>query len=151
MNPIGEVNVLRGIPGSGKSYLAEQRWPSATTCSADHYFVGPDGRYAFDPRGLQAAHNQCLRNFNAAVQRGDPVIVVDNTNVHDWEIAPYAALALAYGYKLTVVTVVCSVEIAHERNRHGVPIATVRKMAHELTWKTLPRHWNQTAIGIEGT
>ena len=48
--------LLRGLPGSGKSYLGHYIWTSVF--EADKYFE-QDGEYKFDPSKLKEAHQWC--------------------------------------------------------------------------------------------
>lgn len=68
--------------------------------------------YRFDPAKLPEAHAQCLKKFirtaqgNTGGALGD-VIIVDNTNSTVAEIAPYYAIAEAYGYDTRILRVRC--------------------------------------------
>lgn len=136
-----KVVIYSGVPGSGKSTLAAKEHPGAPVCSADHFFER-DSVYAFNPARLPEAHAACLRKFVELVQAGGwPVIVVDNTNTTAAEVAPYAALALAYDYALEIVTVHCDPDVAAARNTHGVPVHAVRAMATRLAERALPPWW----------
>jgi hypothetical protein len=98
-------------------------------CSADNFFYTKEGDYLFDPAKLSKAHGKCLTDFVYLVSKkphGDQVpVVVDNTNTTVTEIAPYAALALAYGCDLEIVLIQCEPGMAHSRNTHGVPLKSV--------------------------
>lgn len=139
------VVILRGIPGSGKSRLARKLAPRKTgvICSADDFFMR-SGRYVFDGSKLGEAHNYCLRKFLHALGCQLSVIVVDNTGTSVAEVAPYAALALAHGATLEIITVKCSVRVAAKRNVHGVPRKAVAAMARRLKeeGKRLPPWWS---------
>lgn len=136
-----KVIILSGIPGAGKSTYAERRYPDAYVVSADSYFM-VDGEYRFDPAGLPAAHGACLRDFTRALQAHEhATLVVDNTNISVAEIAPYAALALAYGADLRIVTVNADPENAWARNVHGVPAQSIRRMFDALNKRELPPWW----------
>lgn len=136
-----KVIVMSGIPGSGKSTLARERFPGAVVFSADAYFM-VDGEYRFDPARIGEAHNGCLRSFTETLQAADvEVLVVDNTNLSVAEIAPYAALAQAYGAELLVLTVRCDVARAWTRNVHGVSAERVTAMAAVLASRELPPWW----------
>jgi hypothetical protein len=54
-------------------------------------------------------------------------LVVDNTNCSVAEVAPYAALAGAYGHELHIITLIGDPLAAWQRNRHGVPFANIVK------------------------
>lgn len=134
------VIIMLGVPGSGKSTHAKAL--QLPIVSADDAFVGDDGVYRFNPADLPKAHASCLRRFVELVQHGMDV-VVDNTNTSVAEIAPYAALAQAYGHELRLLRVECDPEVAATRNVHGVPAETVRAMHARLaaTVKLLPPWW----------
>lgn len=140
---------MRGTSGSGKSTYIRTHFPLATVVSADHFFMR-DGEYRFDASKLGEAHGQCLREFvNYLLQRLEPnPLVVDNTNTTTTELAPYAALALAYKYDLEVVTLECDPEVAAARNTHGVPLASVRRMAENITRSQshIPKYWNPSVV-----
>ncbi len=132
--------IMRGIPGSGKSTYAENEQIGyamghtsdfqCRTFSADHFFL-LDGQYRFDPSKLGEAHNQCLRRFTAHVSGPLPtnsVLFVDNTNITVAEIAPYAQLALAFGFELEILTLEIDPEIAFGRQVHGAPLHTLFRM-----------------------
>ena len=143
-----KVIILRGVSGSGKSTYAKTHYPDAVVFSADNYFM-VDGLYTFIPANLGKAHAQCLRHFVHVVSRrrnADETVVVDNTNTTVAEVAPYAALALAYGCELEVVTLNAYAQQAFERNLHGVPFLTVVRQAARLLEEKLPAWWPQRTV-----
>ena len=122
------VIIMRGISGSGKSTYTRFHLPGAHVCSADQFFIDPQGVYQFDARKLGEAHRWCYRNFlTALVNEWDP-IVVDNTNTQLFEFYGYVQLAWAYDYKVEVIRMDTPVEVAAARNLHGVPPAGVKAM-----------------------
>jgi len=132
---------MQGVPGSGKTTIAEERWPDFRRCSADDYFV-VDGEYRFDPAGLPQAHQASFEKFLAAIaDRAD--VVVDNTNTSVWELAPYFRYAEVQGYDVRIVRVLCDPEVAAARNSHGVPAHAVKRMAEgiEASASQLPPWW----------
>jgi hypothetical protein len=70
---------LAGTVGEGKSFI----------CSADNFFVNEGGFYEFDPKLLPQAHKECYLDFINVVNFRTPLVIVDNTNLSGWEIAPY--------------------------------------------------------------
>lgn len=121
------VTILRGVSGSGKSTYTAKNFSTATVCSADLFFL-KDGVYQFDATKLGNAHSWCFRQFEAALQRGDDSVVVDNTNTKLWEFKNYVQAAAKYGYEVKVVRLTVDVAVAAARNLHGVPVETVQRM-----------------------
>ena len=128
-----ELFILRGVPGSGKSHvanaLADSRYANAVICSADHYFTGADGIYRFDPTRLPEAHYDCFNNVRAAMSRRDDRIVIDNCNVEPAHFELYEELAAQFGYRVYHLVI----ERRHNGvNSHGVPADRVETLAARL-------------------
>ena len=126
-----KVIILLGISGSGKSTFIRDSYPGAAVVSADHFFM-VNGEYVFDGSKLPEAHGACLKQFieraSSPERRVYPdydydnqVLIVDNTNTTVHEIAPYAAVALAYGHELELVVIHCDPKVAAARCIHDVP------------------------------
>jgi predicted kinase len=108
--------LLRGLPGSGKSTVAEM-FPKAVHYEADMYFM-VNGEYKFDVTKLKNAHAWCQDMVYMDMLKDVPTIVVSNTFTQEWEMEAYYKLAKDYGY--TVFSLI--VENRHGgRNIHGVP------------------------------
>ena len=145
------VVVLRGVSGAGKSTLASLFTavldvPTAII-SADKAFTSPTGEYAFVPSRLGDVHAACLREYVTLLQQtpaaraGGALIVVDNTNTTTAEAAPYMALAPAYGWRATLVTVAADPLDAFLRNTHGVGAAGHRAQQERLAAAQIPEYW----------
>lgn len=82
--------ILRGYPGSGKSYLAEQLSKEENTkiVSADYFWIDSSGNYNFNEKKLSEAHSFCFDQFKLCVNSGINVIV-DNTNLKYKDIHKY--------------------------------------------------------------
>lgn len=158
--------LLSGIPGSGKSRYVAERFggvprfygsvrgfiaraagsPTVEVVSADALFVGEDGVYRHDPSRLGEAHNKCVAS--AALWASEhcvcttDVLVLDNTNTTALELAPYVALAAAFGIPCSLVTVECDPEVAFARNAHGMPREVVFAMHAALQARVLPPYWD---------
>ena len=148
------VLILSGISGSGKTTFVKQFDLFRKIVSADHYFIGDDGDYKFDLSMLGTAHAVCLRNFVVEVQHGYRDVVVDNTNTSVAEIAPYAALALAYGYELKIVIFNVQyqdIEKIAARNTHEVPVKTIFSQWHRILKlkNELPPYWPIENVNVE--
>ena len=116
--------ILRGGPGSGKSWYAAQRCFTIgvipTVCSADEFFINDVGEYDFDPKWLGRAHGACLKKCVEAMASRLKVII-DNTNSKPEEMIPYLALCQAFSYSCKVITIHCDREIAWARQLHDLP------------------------------
>lgn len=162
-----KVKILCGISGSGKSTYIGKHFPNAVVCSADHYFIR-QGTYAFDSRKLGEAHGECLRKYVGELQtialeldsKGlrlnfceEKIVVVDNTNTSIAEVAPYVALANAYGHDCEVIILQEDPVVAYKRNQHAVPLKSVMGQFDRLRGleKSLPRHWNVKKVGRHET
>ena len=132
------VTILRGPSGSGKTTWREKHFGVETyVCSADLYFY-QDGVYAFNPMKLAEAHNWCMGNYIWGLFR-DPMqrsIVVDNTNIHKWELTNYATLANVAAVELRVISfkpvTIAEMKLCASRNTHGVPAEVVYRMCAEM-------------------
>ena len=78
--------LLRGVPGAGKSSLANFVWNSGVVFEADKFFDTPDGGYKFDATKLKEAHEWCKLGVQTAMEENIqtdgkyyPQIVVSNT------------------------------------------------------------------------
>ena len=135
------VIIMAGVPGSGKSTWVKENHPDAIVCSADSYFVGL-GRN-FDPSKLGEAHGECLRKYVECIVADEPgVLIVDNTNTTVLEMAPYVAIAAAYGVSVEIVEMDCPVGLAAKRNVHNVPMRTCLRMDDNLMSLTFPPFWD---------
>lgn len=162
-----KVIILRGIPGSGKSTyaaklvvqcsVAKQPYENtqAVICSASEYFMQEtiddyDGPvYRFNPRELPSAHAHCLRKYvNELLHGTSSLVIVDNTNISVAEIAPYYALAEAYGHEVKIVTLICKPLLAASRNIHNVPWGKIDQMYRYIR-QGLPPFWQQESIHVK--
>ena len=141
-----QVIIMSGVPGSGKSTFTKGL-EKPVICSADNYFM-KNGEYQFDVSKLAQAHGECLRVFTHALLEKSELVVVDNTNTTVLEIAPYYALAAAYGYHVKLVTVNCEPETAFARNVHGVPLQGIKAMHKRLGERWFPPFWKMEFVEV---
>jgi predicted ABC-type ATPase len=149
------VIVLSGCSGSGKSTYAKKLLEDANgraTCvSADHYFER-GGYYDFKSDELPQAHGYCFRRFINALRDGNAgvldTIIIDNTNQSAANISPYFLGAQAFGWTSELVTVLCDVEVAAARNKHGVPPEKVRQQAARIAKRQVPKTWKQRTVEL---
>lgn len=147
-----KVIILRGIPGSGKSFYAKKLLEEALfqmkdlssvgmgICSADYYFE-KSGEYKFDPSKLGEAHAECFRFFIDSLNHGNDLTIVDNTNTTALEIAPYIQGAMAFGYEYEIIYIHCDVDVAFKRQTHDVPLNTMKRMDDNICQVSLPPYW----------
>lgn len=119
----GDLFLVRGLPGSGKTTIAKELTPHYV--EADMFFM-ENGRYKFDPSKLPQAHKWCLeRTKDFMTIWGYGKIAVSNTFTEEWEMAEYMELARENGYKVHTLVI----ENRHGgKNVHGVPEATMQAM-----------------------
>lgn len=86
--------IMRGVPGSGKSFLARQLRGHGVVLSTDDFFINFQGEYVFDRYRLQEAHEWNQRRADERLRDGTNPVVIDNTNLEIWEMQPYVVMAL---------------------------------------------------------
>lgn len=149
-----QVKIMRGISGAGKSTYARKIAFEAHTqgllpmiCSADDFFVGPDG-YKFNPSNLGQAHKYCMSRFLRCLMDNMSPVIVDNTNLNIEDISPYVAVGEALGYEVEIIQINTDPELAGRRNLHGVPQNKVYEMYRRLTSGAISRRWKVTQVNL---
>ncbi len=128
------VVILRGVPGSGKSFLATnsieyRNDPSQlAVCSADEYFI-KDGVYKFVPELIPDAHEYCLQKFLRLVSNSK-FVIVDNTNSQLWEYQIYKYLCEILHICVHVLEIPCPTNFIaskfRSRNVHNIDSTAVK-------------------------
>ena len=98
--------ILRGLPGAGKSTLADSL--GIDYVEADMFFM-QDGEYKFDGTKIKLAHEWCQDRVRKIMEYGMNVAVA-NTFTQEWEMEPYLEMAEEFGYRVNSLIV---------ENRHG--------------------------------
>jgi len=133
----GELILLRGLPGSGKTTLAKIILQLRSTdepeiLSADDFFEDKEGDYNFDPTKLKEAHNYCQFRCSERMRQQKAKIVVANTFTQEWEMDEYFKMAERYNYRVHTVIV----ENRHgNENIHGVPEDKLQQMKNRFQVK----------------
>lgn len=127
-----EVIILRGLPGCGKTWVAEKiktKHKDVVVVSADDFHTDGNGKYEYNKKAAGIAHMVCGKKFAAAIKKDVEKIVVDNTNVKHSEYKRYKDGALGMGYAVTIVN--CnpgpigekdSLKAIFKRQVHNVPL-----------------------------
>lgn len=133
--------IMRGVSGSGKSYLAKhivdytigpspQNY-SRHIFSADDYFMRA-GVYQYNRDSLHEAHAMNQRNVCKATNNGLSPILVDNTNTELWEMEPFIRDGVRNGYTIEFVEPNTpwsrNASELERKNTHGVPRENIRRM-----------------------
>jgi predicted kinase len=156
--------IMRGCSGSGKSTYVKNNFPKATVLSTDDFWLDAEGKYNFDPKKAGEAHAWNLRRFVDFVKywyevqedevddcKADVTVVVDNTNTTVAELAPYAAVAGAFGFNVEIITIDVTTDIAHPRNVHSVPQPVVHGQRRNLVANNgyIPKWWKHKIVTQE--
>ncbi len=148
-----ELIIMRGVPSSGKSYLAtELAGETGSVFSADDYHLDPKtGKYNWKPQNVSAAHKWNHKRVVDAINEDVSSVVIDNTNVKLWELKklkPIVKLAQKNGYDVRIEEpnpnwyhwdTAFDAEALFERNKesHNVPLTSIQKMIdnyhHDVT------------------
>jgi len=136
--------IMRGLPGSGKSYTAKRlAKDKGTVVSADDYFM-VNGKYVFNRDETYIAHAQCQAKTARLMAGGAPLIVIDNTNVKVMHYQVYLELAREFEYEEEIVfpeyklafkkPKVWDVDYLAYNNKHDVPLEVIQQMADDFEW-----------------
>lgn len=106
------VYILRGVPGCGKSKVADNLHYDAThsgktaiICCADDFLVDVDGNYIWLQETIGHAHLWCKKEYTDALIEGIDTIILSNTNIKNSDVKFYRNLAIEYGYTVIVLAI----------------------------------------------
>lgn len=119
--------ILRGLPGSGKSSLAEEiRRRNGTDIpilNLDNFFTAPDGTYQFQPERVTEGIESLERQLVTLLAGGQSVIM-DNTYSRLREYEHHLEAARRYRCRIVIRQILCPDEatarIFFERCKHGI-------------------------------
>lgn len=127
------LDLVRGLPGAGKSTYARNNRNNAFVVETDQFFV-IDQEYKWDPRFIDVAHNWCLAKV-IMLLRHERNVVVANTFTMVKEMAPYIDLQAYFPGLEIVITELYTMH----GSIHNVPAASIDKMAKR--WENVPAAW----------
>ena len=122
-----ELVLIRGIPGSGKSTMANVLVMIGYKNFEADMFFEVDGHYQYDASRIRDAHEWCQQMTQRALERGESV-VVSNTFTRIREMAPYLQMKVG---RIKVIEARGKWE-----NVHGVPADAMASMASR--WEQYP-------------
>lgn len=108
-NPVIEPKkaiLLRGVPGSGKSFYAQfvyKNKGAKIISSDDMFFSMNSNKHVYDPRKEIRSHQYCEVAFSIACQANERLIVVDDFNIAERDLAYYKKVAEFYGYEVEII------------------------------------------------
>lgn len=128
------LTLIRGLPGSGKSTIAEylSDFPGAYHVETDMFFTDYNGNYEWNRENLTAAHTWCLSEARKAM-KNDHEVFVSNTFTTFHELRPYFELAKEYEILPTVI--LCQNDWG---NVHNVPVGTILNMKKRFVYDLSP-------------
>ncbi len=129
----GELFILRGASGSGKSTVAQLLENNgAYQISADQFFIREDGKYRYDGSKISEAHDYSKRRTEDGMVAERETIAVHNTFTEDWQMIYYFYLAAKYNYRVHTLLV----ENRHESDTiHNVPENKIEDQREEMELK----------------
>jgi len=142
-----KLYVMRGVAGSGKSFIARKLAGSrGVICSADDSHLDPEtGEYNWKPERVKFSHQECRNKALKCVKNGVPIVIIDNTNIKRWEmfqLKPVILLAIEHNYEIIIkepdptwyfYKTAFNSEKLFQRNlnTHRVPLETIKKMIED--------------------
>jgi len=137
--------LLRGLPGSGKSFEAARRLAAGlvdAVYETDDFFLH-NGVYHFDASALAEAHAWNIARTEAYLRtQHNKILCVANTFVKRFEMQPYITIARRHRAAIEVLRCNGSYE-----NVHGVPETIVAK--RRKAWESLRPEWGLVERSIE--
>eukprot|EP00124_Ichthyophonus_hoferi_P000205 Ihof_evm12s7 gene=Ihof_evmTU12s7 len=161
------VFVMRGLPGSGKSYCAqlvraielEHSAPPPRILSIDDYFLTevemeePDPEtgktkkvkkmeYEYDEALLQSYRSSLQKAFSRTIAEGQfHFVIIDDVNLRVVDFSDYRRLALFHGFSFYLVETDVSVEVCARQNTHGWTTEQIRDMSRR--WESAPGDYDR--------
>jgi len=126
---MNKLVLIRGLPGSGKTTLAESHYADYIRLEADMYFMNDVDEYVWVASDIGKAHEWCQEECLAALEAGLDV-VVSNTFTTMKECRPYLEMWP------NVEIRDCSGEF---QNVHGVPDDVISRMKQRWISKDDPK------------
>ena len=119
--------IVRGLPGSGKTTVAHKiAGTEGVVHSTDIYIDKTKGEDNFTSKKMTEIHEKNYAAFSKSIDAGVGVVVVDHTNVCEWEVEKYSHYAIDNNYIVSIVTL-----------PHISPEEAASRTSHSLTQKKI--------------
>ena len=137
--------ILRGLPGSGKTYLAENSEESKhqenmRICSSCQLFKRRGDPASVDASEMGIGEAYCRTRFLEAMEASVPLVVIDDIHSQLWEYVLYKHIACAFGYTCYVMELHCpepeDILACYQHCSTGQSLEHFQKLAHG--WKKDP-------------
>lgn len=136
-NRIKILYLLRGLPGSGKTTLANTML--GLNFESDMYFRDTEGNYSYNPMEEKHAHIWCINSVIDAMEASTKTetdefdrIIVSNPFTREIEMKEYYDAAEKFGYHVFSVIV----ENRHN-NKPGVIDVNIKKLLDQFETKLI--------------
>ena len=116
--------IMQGIPGSGKSTVAKELARETGKIFALDMLIGErkNKLVQHDKQYLQAIYDEIFDEFCAEIKKGTEIIVIDNTNLSEWEYVRFIKKAQQEHFFVSIVALPppSEVQTACERSHFDV-------------------------------
>lgn len=119
---MAELIIIRGLPGSGKSFMAKNQFPGHLHYEPDHLFCDSHGRYRYEHQLWEDACLWVQNMTDSALSRGEDVVVSDVFPKFT-DLDPYHKIANAHGAQVKIITV-----NDNYKNTHDIPLFVLKRM-----------------------
>lgn len=147
MEAENKLLILRGLPGVGKTGLAEAikslNPGKVEVVSLDDQFINEQGIYIFDPLLIGENVTKMLNILERHMAAGIELVILDNTHTRLREFEDAEILALIHNYRVSIVNLeVADIDMLCERRSTGnkiVPRKQILRMRNRWEFKTNPK------------
>lgn len=127
-----KIILLRGLAGSGKSTYAQKLKEKGALIFSNDELLTAEGVYKWDEELAVLAHYTNQKMVCQAMREGKEFIVIDNTNIHLYNMTPYIRLAHYYKYEYELFEMdtpwALDIEELEKKNTHNVPLSILDEM-----------------------
>ncbi len=144
-----KIIFMRGVPGSGKTPWAIEMFGNdlkAVILSSADFFM-KQGRYNWIAKLTPQSHAWNQNRFQTALEQGMETIIVDNTNIHAWEMHDYITMLENYPeYEFFQKVMDVDLETACNGTVHNVPAFAIIRMDEDFEVVDAMEHFNESNI-----